>query len=820
VAGSSRSHTWATVGKLVATLVATGVLGAGVLIPYVGGLGLAARHEATKFLDTTCDLTETPPPQKSEIVARDGKTVIATIFSQDRVPIPLSQVPKYLQQALIATEDRRFYEHHGVDMRGLLRSAVSTSGGDTQGGSTLTMQYVKQMRYYQASEIQDPVKRQQAQDAAIAQNLNRKIEDAKCALYIENDEHEPKNQILDNYLNIAFFGENAYGLQTAAKTYFNKDAKDLSLPESAMLVGLLRAPSGYDPFMHPDAARQRRNQVLQNLVDVGDLSKAEATKYMATPVSLATQKPPQVREGCANASTSIKNAAFFCDYVTNWLTTTGKISPAQLQTGGLKIVTTLDPALQNAVQTNLWKALPATSPMTSVLPVLDPKTGDVLAMATSKIYGNPTSAKDNTHTSYPIFTKFSAFGASTYKLFPLLTALSTGVPQDWQLQTQDPYKPANCLTASTTKNGDANEQYNRNETLSSATAKSANTFFVGLADQLFGCNLQPIVTMAQKLGMTGLDQTSENGKQTVAQVIVDNQRAQQLVLGDVDTSPLEIAGAYAAVANDGKFNAPAPVLSISDFKGNSIPVLRPSGVQVIAPVVAEQAEKILQGDTKYPGTSTDVFRSWYAQNSSVIAGKTGTATAKDETKNGALWFVGMTPNLVAASALINFASPFSPAAGLPGVSDPAHNAYGEYASQVWLDALGPVLQGQQWSWPDPNNAPGNQVPDLTGKSLTDAQATLKSAGFGYQQLDAADSLKCASSQPYGTVAFFGPHVAAPGSVITVCPSSGVQQLVYHAPPPPSPPPASPPPASPPPVVPPVTPPPGQPVPPPGHTPGG
>ena len=175
-----------TIAKLVGVLVVAGLLAAGFALPFVGGAGLVARHEASRFLNTSCNLQETQPPQKTTLYARDGKTVIATLFSQDRVPVDLNQIPKYLQQALVATEDRRFYSHHGVDMRGLIRSAVSTSGGDTQGGSTLTMQYVKQMRYYQAGN--DLAKQQ----AAVSQNLSRKIEDAQCALYIENTEHEPQ----------------------------------------------------------------------------------------------------------------------------------------------------------------------------------------------------------------------------------------------------------------------------------------------------------------------------------------------------------------------------------------------------------------------------------------------------------------------------------------------------------------------------------------------------------------------------------------------------------------------------------------------------
>jgi membrane peptidoglycan carboxypeptidase len=797
VAGTSaRPNPWPTIGKLVAALVVAGVLAAGVLLPYVGGLGLATRQEAAKFLNTTCNLTESKPPQKTTMLSKDG-VVIATIFSQDRVPVPLSSVPVMLQKALVATEDRRFYSHHGVDMRGLIRSAVSTSGGDTQGGSTLTMQYVKQMRYYQAGNDQAK------QAAAVAQNLNRKIEDAKCALYIENTEKESKDTILDNYLNIAFFGENSYGIETAAENYFGKHAKDLTVPESAMLVGLLRAPTEYDPFLHLDAARSRRNQVLQNLVSVGDMSQSQANAYMATPISLATSTPPIPKEGCANAPTTsknvplISNVAFFCEYAVNWLETVGGITPTQLETGGLTIRTTLDSTIQNSTQAKIFKAVPASSKMTAVLPVVDPRTGDVLAMATSKRYGTNTSAKDHTHTSLSVFTTPTAFGASTYKLFPLLTALSTGVPSTWKFETppnNKPYIPSVCLTPSKATNGDAQETYNANETLASATAKSSNTFFVGLADQLLGCNLQPIITMAEHLGMTSLAAPSDdNPKQTVAQSIVANQRAQQLVLGDVATSPLELAGAYAAVANNGKFNAPAPILSITDDNGQNIPVKRPAGVQVVSPQIAMQAVQILEGDTQSStsGTSASAFQNWYADHSSLVAGKTGTSVAvvngNDTDKNASLWFVGMTPKYVATSALINFDAPNAPATELPNVSDPARNAYGAYASGIWLKALLPTLDkpsNDQWSWPDPSSANGTDVPDVTGMSLTDAAARLKDAGFLMRQLDQADQLMCASSATYGTVAFYGPQRAPSGATITVCPSSGVSQPVYVPPPPP------------------------------------
>jgi membrane peptidoglycan carboxypeptidase len=770
--------TWKTIGKLVVSLVAAGVLAAGVLLPYVGGIGFVAGKAAGKFLGTNCTLQESQPPEPTTIYAKDGKTVIARLFKQDRVPVPLSEIPQSLQEALIATEDRRFYQHHGVDIRGLIRSAINTSNGDTQGGSTLTMQYVKQVRYYQASEIADPAKQKAAQQAAVDINLQRKMEDAQCALQIEK--HESKQQILDNYLNIAFFGEHAYGIQVAAETYFNKPVAKLTLGESAMLVGLLRAPSAYDPFVNRAAAKQRRDEVLQNLVSVGKLSQSAADKEKATPIALATQAPPQVREGCANPNNQVSNVAFFCDYVVDWLTAHNGIGLSQLETGGYKIVTTLDPSLQNSMQKRMTKRVPATSPMTAVLPAVDPKTGNVLAMAASKTYGTGKG-----QTEQPIFTKETAQGASTFKLFPLLTALSTGVPDGWQLTTvgnTGTWKPKRCATAEAVGNGDENVSYNQTETLATATAKSSNTFFVGLADQLFGCDLQPIVDLATKLGIHALSD-HETSRLTVGQAIVAQQRAQQLVLGSVPASPLELAGAYAAVANGGKYSEPAPVLSIQDSHGTVLPVKRTPSVQVVAPQVAAQAVQILTGDTHGFGTSADAFAGWYAQNGSPIAGKTGT-DAPSPKYNSSVWFVGVTPSLVAACGVIDFDNTSAPSEGLVGVSK--GQAYGDFAAKVWAGALEPALTGQQWQWTPPDQVGSVQVPHLTGATLSQAKQQLAGAGLKLAQLGGADNLLCASSEPYDTVAFYGPQRADKGDTITVCLSNQSPQYVYVPPPPPKP----------------------------------
>ncbi|HEU5271104.1 MAG TPA: transglycosylase domain-containing protein, partial [Jatrophihabitans sp.] len=329
--------------QLVGLLAIAGVLAAGFLLPYIGGTGLAAKSLANKFLNTVCNLTEEPVQQKTTMYASDGKTVIATLFDQNRQVIPFSSMPKDVINALISTEDRRFYSHHGVDMRGLLRGALKTTGGDTQGASTLTEQYVKQVRYYEASTDAERA-------AAIDQNIDRKIMDARCALRIEDQ--NSKDEILQKYLNIAFFGENAYGIQTAAQTYFGVNASKLTIPQAAMLVGLVKAPTDYDPFLHPQAARDRRDLVLDNMAGQNYITSAQAAAYKAQPIRLAPHSVPA--RGCTYANPAVKNVGFFCDYALDWLENTGGLTPQAINTAGYKIVTTLDANLQNYGQNNIW----------------------------------------------------------------------------------------------------------------------------------------------------------------------------------------------------------------------------------------------------------------------------------------------------------------------------------------------------------------------------------------------------------------------------------------------------------------------------------
>ncbi len=764
---SDRHHRLSTALKLAAAVLACGALAAGMLLPFVGGVGLAADKVATDFLNTSCDLVISPAQQTSTVYASDGKTLIATLYAQNRRAVPLSQVPRSVQDALISTEDKRFYSHHGVDLHGLIRAAVRNgSGGDTQGGSTLTMQYVKQVRYYQATT---DAQRQ----AAIQQDLSRKLQDAQCAIDLEK--RYSKSEILDDYLNIAFFGENSYGIQVAAETYFGIPASRLSVAQGAMLVGLLQSPSQLDPFVNPQAAQHRRNQVLQNMVDNNQLPAAQAAKYSASALGLSASRAPASGQGCTNASAAIKNVGFFCDYVLDWLQHTGGLKLQTLQTGGLKIVTSLDAGLQNSGQQAVWNSgLDPNSPTALVMPSVDPRTGAVQTMITSRHYG--VGAGQST---VPLFTDGYAGSGSTYKYFTALAALKRGVQPNFTLTTgSNAYTVKNCPTDGNTVPYTTHNAGNYQATLplSSALPESVNTYFVAMEDQLFGCDLAPIVQTALGLGMNALNKPDHAGSsETIAQATIAEHRS-SFTLGFAPTSALELSAAYGAAANDGVFCPANPVLGVTGPTGLPVKYQRPACSRQFDAQVARTMLKMMTADTTSSlGTAGQYFTGWYRNGGSQVASKTGTDNDDKDGPDGgggnsALWFVGVTPTLVSAAALVNPSSPKATVSGLPGnVANNGSDVFGAYASTFWLAAYGPTLSQQQWSWGEPTDVsnPVN-VPDLTGLSVPDATSTLSSIGLAASVAATA----CGSGQPAGTVGYYEPHVASAGSPVTLCLSNG------------------------------------------------
>lgn len=794
-----------TVLKLLGVLVVAGVLAAGVLLPYVGGVGLVARSGTDKFLNTTCDLQEQALEQKTSLYARDGKTLIAQLFADNRNVVPLTQIPKLTQRALIDTEDRRFYSHHGVDPRGLLRAALHESGGNTQGASTLTQQYVKQIRFYQA-------KTKAEQQAAIDQTLDRKVYEAKCALKLERQ--YSKDDILAKYFNIAFFGQQAYGIEVAAQTYFGKPASKLTVPESATLVGLVKDPTLYDPFQHPKPAMDRRNEVIQNMVTAKDITQAQADAYKRSPIGLATKEAPVARRGCAYANDKlIANVGFFCDYAVDWLENTGGLSQQTLERGGLKIITSIDPTLQNTTQKSVFGGLPANAPSTAIMPQVDPKTGAVLAMATSKKYNyGDAHGKDPAYTSVPVFTRPSSGTGSTYKYFTLLAALQAGVSEAQTLRTAGSfparYFPKYCNEDTTNPaNGIANAgQYQATLSLRDAMVQSSNTFFVGVEDQIFGCDLSTIVKMAEDLGITSLNAPADpqNPKgPTVGQATIAGP-SYTFTIGQTATSPLELTAAYAAAANDGTFCPANPITAVTDTNGRPVQYQKPACRHVFSAWTARTAINIMQGDTHHNGgTAGNQFDGFYralGSDTHDVAGKTGTNNAsyqsgpqkgKDDGTNAALWFVGLTPRLVATTAVYDVANP-TKTVQLPGYTS-TNDVFGAYSAAIWTAALQPMLAKTSWTWPSVNDLPNvTPIPNIAGQQEQQAVDMLKGAGFKPVKYP----ITCNGSTFPGSVAYAGPPVAAPGATVIYC-MSGANQLSQPVPPMQGPPPAPTPPPFPP-----------------------
>lgn len=776
-------------GKLSGLVAIVGVLAAGVALPYVGGAGLATKAGADKFLDTQCNLTEEPVQQKTTMYANDGTTVIATLFDQNRQVVSLSKVPKAVTNALISTEDRRFYEHHGVDMRGLIRGALKTSSGDTQGASTLTEQYVKQVRYYQANTDAERA-------AAVDQNVDRKILDAQCALKIERD--NTKAQILAKYLNIATFGENSFGIQTAAQTFFGADVSELTVPQAALLVGLVKAPSAFDPFNHPRAARQRRDLVISNMASQDYITAAEAARAKATPVLLATRTP--VPRGCSFANAKIKNVGFFCDYVTDWLTTVGGLSEQRINTGGYRIVTTLDPNLQNHGQDAIWtqSGLDPSHGRGYLLamPSVTPNSGAVTSMITDVRYG--VKKGDPGHSVDKLFTKAYAGAGSAYKYFTALAALKAGVPTSYALTTaNNQWTAKNCPVDDQGKRYVAHNAGHYNDTLplDKALPESSNTYFVAMEDELFGCDLSPIVNTATGLGMTHLTTPQLDGDgnptgKSIAQSIIDN-RQPTFTLGQDSTSVLQLTGAFAALANDGVYCPPTPIKTVTNSTGEPVALkANPGCTRQYDPYVARTLVNIMTDDTHSSfGTAGKFFGDWYKGGGSLIAAKTGTNNSSkydpitrrnvDDQGNSALWFVGITPHLVSVAALVNPQQPTQRISDVPGIteSNSGLDTFGAAASKFWLLAYQQKLTGQHWTWPTADSTPGGPVPSVTNLTEDAAKALLASTGFIGKSL----SVPCGSTVAPGNVAFYGPQIAEPGATISLCLSTGVGPQVYSQP---------------------------------------
>src|SRR5690348_4727707 len=359
--------------KLAATIVVAGALLAGLLFPWVGGSGLVARNSASLLDALPVELTDKTPSGNSLVLAADG-SLITEFFNHNRTPVSHDQISDVMKQALVDIEDSRFYEHNGLDVQGTMRALVKNvaAGSVQEGGSTLTQQLVKQTLLQTAATPEE-------QQAAKEQTVGRKLKEARLALALEQT--YSKDEILTRYLNIVYFGEGAYGIQAAAHKYFSVDAKDLTLPQAAVLAGLVQSPAGDDPIKHPQNAMNRRNEVLQRMHTLKHISDKDLADISAQPVAVVQGVDPP--NGCIDAPIG----GFFCDYLRSYLTGKLGLSNADLDNGGLTIQTTLRPDLQKSGDQGVLNYAPMGDRFAGILTAVQPGTGHVLAMSENRRFG-------------------------------------------------------------------------------------------------------------------------------------------------------------------------------------------------------------------------------------------------------------------------------------------------------------------------------------------------------------------------------------------------------------------------------------------------
>ncbi|WP_433113919.1 transglycosylase domain-containing protein [Micromonospora sp. CA-246542] len=645
----SRLFTVLLTGLLAGLVLAAAALPGNLLV------GFTARAALSSYAALPDALRTPATPQRSYLYANDGKTLLTTFYDVNRTDVALADVAPVMRQAIVAAEDRRFYDHGGADLRGLARALVANvkGGGTEQGGSTLTMQYVRNVLKT------DPTRTAEERAAATDPTVGRKIQEIRYAGAL--DKSLGKDEILGRYLNIAYFGSGAYGIAAASQRYFGKAPTQLTLAESALLAGLVQSPDAYSPISgDKDQALARRSYVLDSMVATGAITAAQAAQAKAEPLALHPTAQPN---GCTAVAQGHDDWGYFCDYLRQWWLTQPAFgaTPAEreqaLRAGGYTVVSSLDPKIQATAQQQATKVYGYDNKRALPIAAVQPGTGRVLAMAVNRHYSladNPAGQANYPNTVNPLISGGASVdgyqAGSTFKLFTMLAALesgrtlSTGFDAPAKLPTRYPAEgPGSCDGKWCPAN--ANPAWmDGYRMMWDGFGRSVNTYFVWLAEQV---GQDKVVEMAQRLGITFRADTDA--------AFAKNNAANwgSFTLGVAATTPLDLANAYATVAAEGTYCTPVPVVSVTDAKGTKVPVGEPSCKKVLDADVARAATDAARcpvgQQSPYGqcngGTATGVND---ILDGRPVAGKTGSSE-----ENATETFVGFTPQVAVAGIAAN-----------------------------------------------------------------------------------------------------------------------------------------------------------------------
>ena len=557
---------------------------------------------------------------RTTIIASDG-TFLARLFEQNRVLVDPDEIPAVLEQAVLAAEDSRFYEHPGYDLRSIARAALVNldKGEITQGGSTITQQYVKNTFFREAPRT-----------------FKRKARELRLAIEIER--RYTKEEILDRYLNTVYLGQGAYGVKVAAKTYFGRGLSTMTIPEAALLAGVIKAPSYYDPREHPKRARQRRNFVIGRMLALNQIDAAQAAKARRAPLGV-TPDPPRTRT----------RQPYFVEAVKREVLADRRFGGSDvararnLYQGGLRIETTLDLELQAAAERAIEENLGLPGDPEASLVAIRPSTGEIVAM----VGGRDWNASQ---VNLALGKEGGGSGrqpGSSFKPIVAATALEQGI----SLETQFAAGPANFLLA----DGSTWTVQNSEGTaggflpLGEATVRSVNGVYARLALEL---GPGTIINQAKLMGVRSKLPAYPS-----------------IALGSAQVSVLDMATAYATLANDGTAIEPTTIKQVTAGNGEVIKPEQRIVPEAVSPgnayLLTKVLEQVIQRGT---GKAADIGRP--------AAGKTGTTNEYNDA-----WFAGYTPDL-AVAVWVGYRYP-RPMINVHGI----RVAGGTFPAQIWRDFM-------------------------------------------------------------------------------------------------------------------------------------
>ncbi|MCI7551805.1 MAG: penicillin-binding protein [Arcanobacterium sp.] len=620
-------------------------------IPAIAAAGTATNALTHLFEDVPTDIDFTQPSEQSRIVASDG-SLIANFYAENRIVVDSESISPLIKDAAVSIEDERFYEHNGVDAQGIIGAAINNvTGGNLAGGSSITQQYVKNALIEEGRINDDNVAIAKATETSLARKLN----EARFAIALENK--LTKDEILTAYLNIAQFGPSQWGVESASRYFFGVSAKDVTLPQAAMLAGVTQAPARWDPVKNPEDAKIRRDVVLGKMKELGYITAEDYDAAVNTSIEDMLNVTP-ASNGCEMGG----NAAFFCETVVADLLNSnawGKDRQDrvnQLYRGGLTIVTTLDRTKQDAAYDAVIGGVPIDdqSSVEASIASVEPGTGKVLAMVQNTRYGSPEALNDPDATKVNLNVDTTRGGGSgfqagsTFKVFTLVDWIKQGHNQWERLSTSPRTFPRNTWTISCAPEladqwplGNSGGVNPGIQSVRNITANSYNVGYANMAAQLDLCDISKTASAmgAENGQMATADQAAE-----LAQFGAVEGRPLPFVprptfiIGTENVTPLSMANAYATLAAEGMKCETHTFTEIQSSNGDVIATQEPECDRVIDREVALEVTDVLRAVTA-PGGSGSAG----GLGDRPVAGKTGTT---DESWHA--WFAGFVPQVSTA----------------------------------------------------------------------------------------------------------------------------------------------------------------------------